>query len=71
MATLVHAQVAEMTKPKSLILPGEVCCPSCTHEVEAQVTLSRRSAATLSGQKCPRCGSPLDAAPVTFVERAA
>jgi hypothetical protein len=63
--------IAAVPKTKSLVLPGEVYCPCCTHTVPANVVIQRRSASTVPHQKCPQCGSPLDAASVVFVERAA
>jgi len=63
--------IATVAKPNVLVLPGEVYCPCCTHTVEASVAIQRRSASTVPGQKCPQCGSALDAAAVVFVERAA
>jgi uncharacterized protein (UPF0212 family) len=48
-----------------------VYCPLCTHTVEAQVILDRRSAYVRPGQKCPRCGSALDAGYVMSFDRAA
>lgn len=63
--------IAVVNKPNQVILDGEVYCPCCTHTVEAKVALQRRSVSTVPGQKCAQCGSPLDAASVVFVERAA
>lgn len=63
--------IAAVVKPTVLVVPGEVYCPCCTHTVEANVGIQKRSASTVPGQKCPQCGSALDAAKVIFVERAA
>lgn len=52
-------------------VPGSVHCPICTHTVEAAVLADRRSARVKPGQKCPRCASPLDAAYVIRLNRAA
>ncbi len=43
---------------------GWVYCPICTHTVEAQVVLLPRGARVKPGERCPRCGSSLDAAAV-------
>jgi len=57
-------------------IPAEVYCPICTHTVPANVTLVRnaagkRVAKALTGQRCPRCHSSLDAAFVIRILRAA
>jgi predicted RNA-binding Zn-ribbon protein involved in translation (DUF1610 family) len=51
-----------------LSVDARVCCPACTHNVAARAQLLRRQAFTVAGQKCPRCGSALDAAVVVYVE---
>jgi hypothetical protein len=52
--TLAHQQEAEM------------CCPICTHTVQAAVCEVKagwhRKWAPVPGQKCPRCWTSLDAA---------
>lgn len=50
---------------------GYVHCPICTHTVEAQVVSMGRHAIAKPGQKCPRCGSTLDAGFVLRMDRAA
>ncbi len=68
--------VKTMPAPSAVAIPAEVYCPICTHTVPANVTLVRnaagkRVAKALTGQRCPRCSSPLDAAFVVRVTRAA
>ncbi len=48
-----------------------VYCLICTHTVEADVIPFGRKMLVRSGQKCPRCSSPLDAACVVFRSQAA
>jgi hypothetical protein len=50
---------------------GFAYCPICTHTVETAVVLVRRGSVVKPGEKCPRCGSPLDVAVVRRVDRAA
>ena len=50
---------------------GAVHCPSCTHNVEANMIQVGRRVFVKPGQKCPRCGSSLDAAYVLQFDRAA
>lgn len=50
---------------------GWVHCPSCTHTVEAGVVLKGKQAITKPGQKCPRCGSTLDAAYILYLDKVA
>ncbi len=38
-----------------------VHCPICTHTVEAKIVLAGKTARAKPGEKCPRCGSLLDA----------
>ncbi len=40
---------------------GWVHCPICTHTVEAPVVVVGKTARVIPGEKCPRCGSSLDA----------
>ena len=53
-----------------------VYCPICTHSVHGKVRFvrnaaARKTAVTVSGQRCSRCASPLDAAVVLRIEEAA
>jgi hypothetical protein len=41
-----------------------VHCPSCTHNVPAQIEIIKKRERVVPGQKCPRCHSALDAAVV-------
>jgi uncharacterized protein (UPF0212 family) len=51
---------------------GWAYCPICTHIVEtAVVSKGGRRLAVKPGQKCPRCGSALEAASVVRYETAA
>jgi hypothetical protein len=50
---------------------GAVCCPICTHTVDAMITYTPRSARVTPGQKCARCSSSLDAGYVLRIDRAA
>ncbi len=50
---------------------GQVYCPICTHTVEAQIVTTRKKQFVKPGQRCPRCGSLLDAAHVLGHDRAA
>jgi hypothetical protein len=68
--------VKTMPAPAVATIPADVYCPICTHTVPASVTLVRnaagkRVAKAIPGQRCPRCTSPLDAAFVVRVNRAA
>jgi len=51
--------------PSKLTLPNEttglVHCPICTHQVEARVLVGKKRPWVKPGQRCPRCGSSLDA----------
>jgi hypothetical protein len=61
-----------MTKPDSRReADAKVHCYICTHTVPAVVLVDRRSAIIKPGQKCARCASPLDAAYIVDVDRAA
>jgi hypothetical protein len=68
--------------PQSKLAPAanehnaDVYCPICTHTVPAHVGYVRTASGrklprVTSGQKCPRCSSPLDAAYVMRLRRAA
>jgi hypothetical protein len=50
---------------------GSVYCPICTHTVAACVVATPRGPRAQAGQKCARCQSPLDAAVVVRLDRAA
>lgn len=50
---------------------GSVYCLICTHTVEADLVPQGRRMFVRSGQKCPRCGSSLDAAYVLVQPQAA
>lgn len=50
---------------------GAVHCPICTRTVEARIITRSRRAEVKPGQRCPRCGSSLDAAAVLRFDRAA
>jgi uncharacterized protein (UPF0212 family) len=60
-STLTNQAVleAEMLAPLPTI--GLVYCPICTHTVKADVVAAKRGHRVVSGQKCPRCNSTLDA----------
>ncbi len=59
------------TTVKAVTYKGAVYCPICTHIVDAEVTQTGRRVFAKTGQKCPRCSSPLDAAAVVRFDRAA
>ncbi len=50
---------------------GAVHCPSCTHNVDAELVNQGRRAFVKPGQKCPRCSSTLDAAYILRFDKAA
>lgn len=50
---------------------GAVHCPSCTHNVNAEILQQGRRTSVKPGQKCPRCAAPLDAAYILRFDRAA
>lgn len=50
---------------------GAVHCPICTRTVEARIITRSRRCEVKPGQRCPRCGSSLDAAAVLRFDRAA
>ena len=50
---------------------GLAHCPICTHTVAADIDLRGKYARVTSGQKCPRCNSALDVAPVVQIPEAA
>jgi hypothetical protein len=41
-----------------------VHCPSCTHNVPANIEIVQKRVRVIAGQRCPRCHSALDAAVV-------
>jgi len=45
-------------------LKGFAYCPICTHTVQTQVVQLGKRAWVRPGEKCPRCTSSLEAAPV-------
>jgi len=55
--------------PKSTT--GRVYCYICTHTVDADVVLERKSGYVKPGQKCARCNSSLDAGYVVRYDQAA
>ena len=50
---------------------GQVFCPICTHTVPAELDLRGRRATVATGQRCPRCQSPLEVAVVVQIPEAA
>ncbi|HVP48564.1 MAG TPA: hypothetical protein VMT32_18345 [Bryobacteraceae bacterium] len=50
---------------------GQVHCPICTRNVEAEVEQIAKKTRVVPGQKCPRCMSTLDVAAVLQVQVAA
>jgi hypothetical protein len=50
---------------------GEAHCPICTHTVPAEIDLKGKYPRVATGQKCPRCQSPLDVAVVVQIPEAA
>jgi hypothetical protein len=50
---------------------GWAYCPICTHVVETAVKMAGRKMVVKPGQRCPRCGSALEAASVVRYEVAA
>ncbi len=59
------------TQMKPALSKGAVHCPSCTHNVEADVVHQGRRFFVKPGQKCPRCSSTLDAAYILRFDQAA
>lgn len=60
-----------MTTTNQSHVKGEAYCPICTHTVPAHIDLRGKYARVATGQKCPRCGSCLDVAPVVQIPEAA
>jgi hypothetical protein len=52
-------------------LKGQVHCPICTHTVPAELDLKGARPRVDPGQKCPRCSSSLDVAPIVLIPEAA
>jgi hypothetical protein len=50
---------------------GQVHCPICTRNVDAEVEQIGKKIRAVPGQKCPRCISTLDVAAVLQVLQAA
>ena len=50
---------------------GQVHCPICTRNVEAEVEQIAKKTRVAPGQRCPRCTSTLDVAAVLQVREAA
>jgi hypothetical protein len=48
-------------------------CPICTHTVPAEIDIKGKMklARVSPGQRCPRCGAPLDVAVVIEIPQAA
>jgi hypothetical protein len=50
---------------------GLAHCPICTHTVPAEIDLRGKYPHVTAGQKCPRCHSSLEVAPVVQIPAAA
>lgn len=52
---------------------GQALCPICTHTVPAEIDIKGKMklARVSPGQRCPRCGAPLDVAVVIEIPQAA
>jgi DNA-directed RNA polymerase subunit RPC12/RpoP len=50
---------------------GQAHCPACTHNVDVMITYKGRHAKVTPGQRCPRCGSSIDAGFVLRYDQAA
>lgn len=50
---------------------GLAHCPICTHTVPAEIDLKGKYPRVVTGEKCPRCASPLDVAAVVQIPDAA
>ena len=66
MATMITKAAGETRE-----LQNPVYCPLCTHTVNVRVTFTRKHARVTPGQKCPHCGSAIDAGYVLRIDRAA
>lgn len=60
-----------MNLPMAKETKGWAYCPICTHTVEAVVVTTAKKRIVKPGQKCPRCGSSLEAASVVQMDVAA
>lgn len=60
-----------MKAPVAKAAEGHVHCPICTHTVPAAIEYVGKRVKVLSGQKCQRCQSSLDAAALLYVRQAA
>ncbi len=60
-----------MNTPSKNPVGARVHCPSCTHTVPGTVEYAGKQLKVITGQKCPRCGSSLDAAAVLYLWQAA
>lgn len=60
-----------MTAPLETLTQAQVHCPSCTHSVPADVLCAGKRVKVVTGQKCERCRSSLDAAAVLYLRQAA
>jgi uncharacterized protein (UPF0212 family) len=68
MATMI---TSKLEAGAGRVVRGLVHCPICTRTVEASVVLVGRRSRVQPRQRCPRCGSALDAAWVINYEQAA
>jgi hypothetical protein len=60
-----------LTKVMVQRFKGQVHCPICTHNVEADIEQIGRKIRVAPGQKCPRCLSTLDVAAVIEIREEA
>jgi hypothetical protein len=60
-----------VAKPAVNEARGFAYCPICTHTVETNVLPAGRRQVVKPGEKCPRCGSPIDVAAVLRIAKAA
>lgn len=61
----------QTTAAKPVLSKGAVHCPSCTHNVDADVVQLGRRQFVKPAQKCPRCSSTLDAAYILRFDKVA
>jgi DNA-directed RNA polymerase subunit RPC12/RpoP len=59
------------TEVKVYEVQGQAHCPACTHNVDVKITHKGRQAKVTPGQRCPRCGSSIDAGFVLRYDQAA
>ena len=57
--------------PKQKASKGLAYCPICTHTVETPIVIFGKRTFVKPGQKCPRCGSSLEAGWIVGYEVAA